>query len=162
MNEGYPLRPVASAKTRHTRTAERYRQGGCRRTVVENGHHRADDLVPQERLGLAACTRCHSSARRSSSGAARVRPDQVRYGLIIWETLQLLRDSRRPLSRAELVDAVRVRLQPTAFEDGRNSNGRIRWVVALNFQTGDATTIGWMTKRDGGMSISSGSRLCNR
>lgn len=53
-----------------------------------------------------------------------LRPDQLRYGLIIWETLQLLRDSNKPLSRADLVEAIRPRLQPTAFEDGRNSNGR--------------------------------------
>jgi 5-methylcytosine-specific restriction enzyme B len=77
------------------------------------------------------------------------RPDQLRYGLIIWETLLVLRDASRPLSRDEVVNAVRARILPTAFEDGRNSNGRTRWMVALNFQTGDASTIGWMTKRDG-------------
>jgi 5-methylcytosine-specific restriction protein B len=77
------------------------------------------------------------------------RAEHVRYGLIVWETLRVLEDAGRPLSRDEVVNALRARLRPTAFEDGRNSNGRTRWMVALNFETGDATTIGWMSKRDG-------------
>ncbi len=75
--------------------------------------------------------------------------DQVRYPLVIWETLQVLRDAIAPVPRRELIDEIRVRLRPTAYEDGQNNSGRVRWVVALNFQSGDATTIGWMTKRDG-------------
>ena len=80
---------------------------------------------------------------------ASSQPEQVRYGLIIWETLRLLGDAGRPLSRAEVVDALAARILPNAYESGRNSSGRVRWIVALNFQSGDATTVGWMTKRDG-------------
>src|ERR1700691_2441889 len=75
--------------------------------------------------------------------------EQVRYALITWEILRVLRDADRPMTRTDVVEAVRTLMQPTAFEDGHNNGGRIRWIVALNFQSGDATTVGWMTKRDG-------------
>jgi 5-methylcytosine-specific restriction enzyme B len=75
--------------------------------------------------------------------------EQVRYALITWEILQVLRDADRPMTRADVVEAVRTRMRPTAFEDALNNGGRTRWIVALNFQSGDATTVGWMTKRDG-------------
>ena len=41
---------------------------------------------------------------------------------------------------------------PNALERGRVKSGGVRWEIALHFHSGDAATIGWITKR-GGWSI---------
>ena len=79
-------------------------------------------------------------------------PEQVRNSLIVWETLKVLRDATEPLTSNAVMDAVRKHLQPTAYENERVKSGGVRWEVALHFLSGDAVTIGWMTKR-GGWSI---------
>ena len=74
-----------------------------------------------------------------------------RYGTpcIVWEALQILRDApgrcSRVRSRLRLASAV----QPTPYEDERHRSGGSRWETALRFHSGDAATVGWMTKRGG-------------
>ena len=77
---------------------------------------------------------------------------KVRYAQIVWEALRLLRDAREPLSVREIAAAVEARLQPTPYEAQPNRSGGSRWLTAMHFHSGDAATIGWITKR-GGWSI---------
>jgi 5-methylcytosine-specific restriction protein B len=76
-------------------------------------------------------------------------PEQVRYSLILWETMQVLRDASEPLTASHVTDAVGARIQPTAYETERIRSGQVRWANILQFKSGDATTVGWMTKRGG-------------
>ena len=76
-------------------------------------------------------------------------PEQVRYSLIVWEMMQVLRDADEPLASGHVVDAVRERLRPTAYELERVKSGGVRWEVVLGFKSGDVTTAGWMTKQGG-------------
>jgi 5-methylcytosine-specific restriction enzyme B len=81
---------------------------------------------------------------------------QVRYPLIIWEVMQVLRDAAEPLAGARVIDAVRTRITPTAHELDPVKSGGVRWEVVLGFKSGDAVTIGWMTKRGGWALIEAG------
>jgi 5-methylcytosine-specific restriction protein B len=77
-------------------------------------------------------------------------PDgQVRYALIVWEALQILRDATVPMPSRQITAAVGERIRPTAYESEQHRNGGSRWETALHFHSGDAATIGWMTKRGG-------------
>jgi 5-methylcytosine-specific restriction protein B len=75
--------------------------------------------------------------------------EQVRYSLILWEAMRVLRDADAPLAKSEIIDAIRSRIRPTFHELERVKSGGVRWEVALHFKTGDAVTVGWMTKRGG-------------
>ena len=81
-----------------------------------------------------------------------VADERVRYSQILWETLQVLRDASAPMSSGEVIAAIEKRIQPTPYEREQLRSGGTRWEVALHFNSGDATTVGWMTKR-GGWSI---------
>jgi 5-methylcytosine-specific restriction protein B len=81
-----------------------------------------------------------------------VADESVRHALIIWKTLQVLRDASSPMSSGEVIVAVGDRIQPTPYECEQQRSGGTRWETALQFSSGDATTVGWMTKR-GGWSI---------
>jgi 5-methylcytosine-specific restriction protein B len=70
--------------------------------------------------------------------------------------MQVLRDAAEPLSKNQVVDAVRARIHPTAHESERVKSGSVRWEVALHFQSGDAVTVGWMTKREGWSIVEAG------
>jgi 5-methylcytosine-specific restriction enzyme B len=83
-------------------------------------------------------------------------PEQVRYSLIIWETMQVLRDAAEPLTKNQVIDAVRARIQPTPHESERIKSGGVRWEVVLHFKSGDAATVGWMTKRGGWALVEAG------
>jgi 5-methylcytosine-specific restriction protein B len=74
---------------------------------------------------------------------------QVRYALIVWEILRTLRDAATPLLSRQVVAAVGERIQPTPWERQLQRSGSSRWETALQFHSGDAATIGWMTKRGG-------------
>ena len=74
---------------------------------------------------------------------------QVRYALIVWEALHILRDAPAPMQSRQVTAAVGERIQPTAYEDERHRSGGNRWETALHFHSGDAATVGWMTKRGG-------------
>jgi 5-methylcytosine-specific restriction protein B len=79
--------------------------------------------------------------------------EQIRYPLIIWETLRVLRDAATPLQPREVVPLVRERLRPTPHENETVKSGGVRWETVLGFVSGDAVTVGWMNKA-GGWSIS--------
>ena len=72
---------------------------------------------------------------------------QVRYAQIVWETLGILRDASTPIPSREMVAKVKERLQPTPYESEENRSGNSRWETAMRFKSGDAATVGWMTKR---------------
>ena len=72
---------------------------------------------------------------------------QVRYAQILWETLHVLRDASAPIPSREMVARVRERLRPTLYEGQENKSGHSRWETAMRFKSGDAATVGWMTKR---------------
>jgi 5-methylcytosine-specific restriction enzyme B len=74
---------------------------------------------------------------------------QVRYALIVWEALHILRDAPAPMQSRQVTAAVGERIQPTSYEDERHRSGGNRWETALHFHSGDAATVGWMTKRGG-------------
>lgn len=74
---------------------------------------------------------------------------QVRYALIVWEALHILRDAPAPMQSRKITAAVGERIQPTPYEDERHRSGGNRWETALHFHSGDAATVGWMTKRGG-------------
>jgi 5-methylcytosine-specific restriction enzyme B len=76
-------------------------------------------------------------------------PQQVRYPLITWEMMQVLRGAAEPLTSTQVIDAVRSRIEPTPYESERVKSGGIRWEVVLQFRSGDAATVGWMTKQGG-------------
>jgi 5-methylcytosine-specific restriction enzyme B len=83
-------------------------------------------------------------------------PEQVRYAQIVWEMMRVLQDAAEPLAGSKVVDTVRERLQPTAYELERVKSGGVRWEVVLGFTSGDVTTAGWMTKQGGWALIEGG------
>jgi 5-methylcytosine-specific restriction protein B len=72
---------------------------------------------------------------------------QVRYAQILWETLHVLRDATAPIPSREMAARVRERLRPTPYESEENRSGSSRWETAMRFKSGDAATVGWITKR---------------
>jgi alkylated DNA nucleotide flippase Atl1 len=72
---------------------------------------------------------------------------QVRYAQILWETFRILRDAPTPIPSREMVARVKERLRPTPYESEENRSGNSRWETAMRFKSGDAATVGWMTKR---------------
>jgi len=76
-------------------------------------------------------------------------PEQVRYAQIVWETMRFLRDTAEPLAANQVMDAVRERIQPNSYESERVKSGGIRWEVIFQFKSGNAVTVGWMTKQGG-------------
>jgi 5-methylcytosine-specific restriction enzyme B len=72
---------------------------------------------------------------------------QVRYAQILWETFRILRDASTPIPSREMVARVKERLRPTPYESEENRSGSSRWETAMRFKSGDAATVGWMTKR---------------
>jgi 5-methylcytosine-specific restriction protein B len=72
---------------------------------------------------------------------------QVRYAQILWETLHVLRDASAPIPSREMVARVKEQLRPTPYESEENKSGHRRWETAMRFKSGDAATVGWMTKR---------------
>lgn len=78
--------------------------------------------------------------------------DKVRYALILWEAMCVLRDASGPMPKGVVIDSVSERIDPTPYERERVKSGGVRWEIALHFHSGDAASIGWLTKR-GGWSI---------
>jgi 5-methylcytosine-specific restriction protein B len=74
---------------------------------------------------------------------------QVRYALMVWETLRILRDASAPMQSRQITAAVGERIRPTPAESVQHRSGGSRWETALHFHSGDAATVGWMTKRGG-------------
>ena len=74
---------------------------------------------------------------------------QVRNALIVREILRTLRDASAPMQSRQVAAAVGERIQPTPHERELLQSGSSRWETGLQFHSGDAATIGWMTKRGG-------------
>ncbi|GGO19703.1 hypothetical protein GCM10010116_39480 [Microbispora rosea subsp. aerata] len=68
---------------------------------------------------------------------------------ILRATLELLRDAGRPLRPEEVRKEVERRVTIPPELRGPNAHGQERWWAQLGFRTGEAASIGWMTKRDG-------------
>jgi hypothetical protein len=51
-------------------------------------------------------------------------PEQVRYSLILWETMQVLREAAGPLTASHVIETVAARIQPTAYEGNTSEEGR--------------------------------------
>jgi len=75
--------------------------------------------------------------------------DHVRYALLVWEALRILRDASAPMQSRQIAAAVGERIRPTPYESELHRSGGSRWETALHFHSGDAATVGWMTKRGG-------------
>jgi hypothetical protein len=58
-------------------------------------------------------------------------PDQIRYPLILWETLHVLRDATAPLAPREVPPLVRERFRPNARESETLQSGPVRWETVL-------------------------------
>ncbi len=63
-------------------------------------------------------------------------PERMRYRLILWELMRVLRAVEEPLSRTEVFEQVRERIEPTSYELERVKTGGVRWEVALHFSWG--------------------------
>jgi 5-methylcytosine-specific restriction enzyme B len=75
--------------------------------------------------------------------------EHVRYGLLVWETLRILRGASEPMQSRQITATVGECIRPTPHESELHRSGRSRWETALHFHSGDAATVGWMTKRGG-------------
>jgi 5-methylcytosine-specific restriction protein B len=73
----------------------------------------------------------------------------VQRALLVRTTLEVLRDADGPLQPREAVDQIERRVQFTPYELERSADRQSRWKVHLSFYTGDAATVGWITKRGG-------------
>lgn len=74
---------------------------------------------------------------------------RVQRALLVRTTLEVLRDIGGPLQPREAVDQIGHRVQFTPYELERSADGQPRWRVHLGWYSGDAATVGWMTKRGG-------------
>jgi 5-methylcytosine-specific restriction enzyme B len=81
-----------------------------------------------------------------------VADQSVRRALLVRAALEVLRDADGPLEPREAIERVERRVQFTPYELEPSPRGQPRWKVAIGWHTGDAATVGWMTKR-GGWSI---------
>jgi 5-methylcytosine-specific restriction enzyme B len=82
--------------------------------------------------------------------------EQVRNSRILWEMMHVLRDAAKPLSGGQVIAAVRVRFEPTEYESAQVKTGGVRWEIGLQFKSGEAATVGWMTKRGGWALVEAG------
>ena len=73
----------------------------------------------------------------------------VQRGLLVRTTLEVLRDAGGPLQPRGAVDEIERRVQFTPYELEHLADGQPRWRVHLGWYSGDAATVGWMTKRGG-------------
>ncbi|MEV0230922.1 MGMT family protein [Nonomuraea sp. NPDC050786] len=63
--------------------------------------------------------------------------------------LEILRDAGRPMRPAEVREAVAKRVSIDPGQEVLNAHGQVRWHAQLGFRTGEAASLGWMTKRNG-------------
>ena len=74
---------------------------------------------------------------------------QVQRAALVRAALEALRDADGPLKPRQVEDEVERRVELTPHESEQYADGRARWRVHLGFYSGDAATIGWITKRNG-------------
>ncbi|WP_433355868.1 MGMT family protein [Microtetraspora malaysiensis] len=68
---------------------------------------------------------------------------------IFCAALETLRDAGRPMQPAEVREAVAKRVPIDPGQEVLNAHGQVRWHAQLGFRTGEAASLGWMTKRNG-------------
>ena len=69
--------------------------------------------------------------------------------LLMWTAMVVLRDVGHPVDGREVLEVIAARLTLTPHWLERYKSGQVRWEVAVHWVTGDAATIGWMTKIGG-------------
>jgi 5-methylcytosine-specific restriction protein B len=77
------------------------------------------------------------------------KPQTVSNASLLWTAMAVLRDGGRPMEGRDVLAHMSEQLDLTPYWLERYSSGQVRWMVAVQFFTGDAATIGWMTKRGG-------------
>ncbi|MEC3977955.1 McrB family protein [Amycolatopsis sp. H20-H5] len=77
--------------------------------------------------------------------------DTVRVAPLLHACLEALRDADSPLPPEAVFDLVEQRLKYhlSPYETAVDAEGRQRWRVHMGYHTGDAATIGWMSKIGG-------------
>jgi len=78
-----------------------------------------------------------------------VAEQQVQRAALVRAALEALRDADGLLKPRQVEDEVERRVKLTPHELDHYADGRARWRVHLGFYTGDAATVGWITKRNG-------------
>jgi alkylated DNA nucleotide flippase Atl1 len=63
--------------------------------------------------------------------------------------MEVLREEGRAMQPAEVREAVAERVVIDPEHEKPNAHGQIRWHAQLEFRTGEAASLGWMTKRNG-------------
>ncbi|GIH71538.1 MGMT family protein [Sphaerimonospora thailandensis] len=77
---------------------------------------------------------------------------------ILRAAMEILRDAGRPMSPDEVRRAVAEKVSIAPEQQALNGHGQVRWQSQLGFRTGEAASIGWMTKRNGWAITSAGVR----
>ena len=72
----------------------------------------------------------------------------VRYGLLLRTCMEVLRDAGRPVPGRDVLEEVARRIDLNDEERQVHKTGGAKWVVALGFHSGDATTAGWLVKQE--------------
>ncbi|MFG1956938.1 McrB family protein [Nonomuraea sp. NPDC049028] len=75
--------------------------------------------------------------------------ETIRYGLLLRTVMEVLRDQPGPIAPADVYREHDRRFIPTAHESELIKSGELRWHAVRGFVTGDAVTVGWMSKRGG-------------
>jgi 5-methylcytosine-specific restriction enzyme B len=78
-----------------------------------------------------------------------VADQRVQRALLVRTTLEVLREAGGPLQPREAADEIERRVQFTPYELEYLAGRQSRWRVHLGWYSGDAATVGWMTKRGG-------------
>ncbi|MFF3443899.1 MGMT family protein [Streptosporangium sp. NPDC002721] len=68
---------------------------------------------------------------------------------ILRTTLEILQEAGRPLQPDEVRKAVAERVSIAPEHEGLNAHGQTRWWAQLGLRTGEAASLGWMSKRNG-------------
>jgi 5-methylcytosine-specific restriction enzyme B len=78
-----------------------------------------------------------------------VADEPLRRALLLKTILEILRDAGGPLTRGQVIEEVRRRVELNPVELSVDNSGLPRYERAVGFHSGDAGTIGWMTKIGG-------------
>ncbi|MGH3620395.1 MAG: AAA family ATPase, partial [Sciscionella sp.] len=73
----------------------------------------------------------------------------VRAALLLRTCMEILREATEPMAAAQVYAEVAKRVSLTAYEAELDRSGYPRWHTSARYQTGDAATVGWLTKVGG-------------
>ncbi|MBB4906269.1 AAA family ATPase [Actinophytocola algeriensis] len=76
-----------------------------------------------------------------------------RNALYLRTAMEVLRDAKGPLRRQEVAERVRERVDLADDMLSVDERGRVRWQVQMGFRTGEAATVGWLTKGGGSWTV---------